>query len=491
MATTYDLFHASQIRQCEQTAMTALGITPRQLMTSAGSAAFSTLKQLFPKVKKIMIYCGGGNNAGDGYELARLAYTAGYSVIINQYTHHEQLPQPAKDVADAALQTDIQCVWMEDIIDNDIDLIIDALLGIGLKAAVKEPIASAITQINESHLPVLSLDIPSGLDANTGHIMGVCVRATATITFIGKKRGMVTLEGPEHCGEVLCNDLGISSCLNKLLPAAHLLEKHFSLPSMSHRPVNCHKGDFGHVLVIGGDAGMPGAVVLAAHAALRTGAGVVTIATKPEYAKQSIAGLPEVMIYGIEEVGQLAPLIKKSTVCVIGPGLGLNEWGSQLFTQVIAAQVPMIIDASALRILAKSPQHDDNWILTPHPGEAADLLACSTLEIQSDRFKAISQLQKKYGGNIVLKGIGSLVYTDAQTTFVCKAGNPGMASAGMGDVLSGVIAGLVAQKLSLADAAKLGVWLHATAGDRAALKNGERGLIASDLMPYLHQLVNE
>lgn len=235
---------------------------------------------------------------------------------------------------------------------------------------------------------------------------------------------------------------------------------------------------------------MPGAVCLAANAALRVGAGLVTIASRPEHARQVLPMLPEAMLHGIDEIKDLLPLIAKATVCILGPGLGDDEWAKALFTAALASQLPMVIDASALRLLAQSPQHDDNWILTPHPGEAASLLNCTTGEVQQDRYQAAIRLQDQYGGNVILKGTGSLVATDESEIYLCTAGNPGMASAGMGDALSGVIAGLVAQGLLLADAAKLGTWLHASAGDAAALEKGERGVLASDLMPYLHRLVN-
>lgn len=271
---------------------------------------------------------------------------------------------------------------------------------------------------------------------------------------------------------------------------ANLLKGSTFTSLLPTRERQSHKGDFGHVLVIGGGRGMPGAVHLVAKAALRTGAGAVTIATWPDYAKQALSGLPEAMVYGIEGALDLLPLIKRATVCVIGPGLGESEWGIELFKAAIKASLPMVVDASALRILASMPQPYDHWILTPHPGEAASLLHSSVEKIQSDRMGSLCQLQKKYKGTIVLKGANTLIGTKDDGAFICGEGNPGMATAGMGDVLSGVIAGLLAQHVSLDDAAKLGVWLHANAADCAVFKKGERGLLASDLMPYLRQLVN-
>ncbi|STX29855.1 carbohydrate kinase [Legionella beliardensis] len=489
MSSDLALLHTTLIRSCERSATSEYNISETELMTMAGEAAFNALKQLFPTVQKIIVYCGSGNNAGDGYVVARLAYQAGYSVVINQYKPIDQLPLVAQKAAFETLNVGVPCHYMDDMIEDDADLIVDALLGIGLKGTVKEPILSAINQINESGLPVLAIDLPSGLNADTGAVMGNCVRATATITFISYKLGMMTLDGPDYCGKIILNNLKLDHCLRDIVPTVSILEKSQFACLLPKRFKNCHKADFGHVLIIGGGYGMPGSVCLAAEAALRVGAGLVTIATQSHYATQAIANLPEVMIYGIEEACDILPLLNKATVCVIGPGLGTDSWANALFNQVITSQLPMLIDASALRLLAEAPQYDDNWILTPHPGEAASLLKCSTQDIQADRFEAVTHLQAKFGGNVVLKGVGSLIRTDELATYLCTAGNPGMATAGMGDVLSGVIAGLCAQGLALSDAAKLGVWLHASAADRAA-QEGERGLIASDVLAYLRILVN-
>lgn len=490
MSSDIALLHTSLIRECEHTVVAEQTISELELMTLAGEAALKALTQLFPLVKKIIVYCGSGYNACDGYIFARLAAQAGYAVIINQYKPLEALPPLTRQAACDALDMGIPCHYMDDMIDEDADLIVDALLGLGLEGIVKEPFLSAINQINESGLPVLAIDIPSGLQADTGEIMGNCVRATATITFISYKLGMLTLDGPDCCGKIILNDLKLEHCLRSLTPSAYLLNGAQFTSLLPKRPKNCHKFTFGHVLIIGGNYGMPGSVQLAAQSALRVGAGLVSIATLPDYANHSVNHLPEAMIYGIEDASDILPLLDKATVCVIGPGLGIDEWGRALFNQVITSQLPMIIDASALTLLAESPQYDDNWVLTPHPGEAGRLLNCLTTEVQANRFNAVTRLQKKYGGNIVLKGVGSLIRTDGPATYLCNAGNPGMATAGTGDILSGVIAGLYAQGLSLADAAKLGVWLHANAADRAVEKGGERGLIASDLFPYLRILVN-
>lgn len=249
------------------------------------------------------------------------------------------------------------------------------------------------------------------------------------------------------------------------------------------------KTDFGHVLVIGGDRGMAGAVRMAGEATARVGAGLVSIATRPEHITVISSTRPELMAHGVKTAKELSPLLKRATVLVLGPGLGQSTWSQQLFKKVLSAPQPKVVDADALNLLAKKPVLRSDWILTPHPGEAARLLKSTPEKIQQDRITAALQLQKKYGGVIVLKGADTIVVGNDHKPKICNAGNPGMASGGMGDVLTGIIAGLIAQGLPLQLAAELSVCLHAAAGDLAA-KEGERGLLALDLMPYLRKLVN-
>lgn len=255
------------------------------------------------------------------------------------------------------------------------------------------------------------------------------------------------------------------------------------------RAMDAHKGNFGTVLIIGGAPGMAGAPLMAAQAAQRVGAGKVMIATDPLHAHSLIVNWPSLMAYGIQDKDSLQPLLKLATHIVIGPGLGQSTWAQALLAQVIALDLPLLLDADALNLLAKQTAVCEHWVLTPHVGEAARLLNCTTQEIMHDRTKAVTALQKKYGGTMVLKGAHTLIASKNTEPVMCEAGNPGMASAGMGDILSGVIAGLAAQGLSLSDAAQLGVAVHAHAGDLAA-QQGMRGMIATDLLPYIRQLVN-
>jgi len=251
-----------------------------------------------------------------------------------------------------------------------------------------------------------------------------------------------------------------------------------------------HKGVFGHVLIIGGDYGMAGAVRLAAESALRVGAGLVSVASRPEHLCTVSASRPEIMCHAIQKSADLLPLLEKATVIVLGPGLGKSTWSYELFKVALNTSKPIIIDADGLNILSEFPCKNENWILTPHPSEAARLLHCTVEEVQQDRTFSAKHLADHYGGVIVLKGAGTLIQIKKEQPFLCAAGNPGMASAGMGDVLSGVIGGLLAQHFSLLSAAKTGVLLHAMAADQAVAKKGERGLLAMDLMRYLRQLVN-
>lgn len=268
--------------------------------------------------------------------------------------------------------------------------------------------------------------------------------------------------------------------------------KELKLASFQHllapRKRTAHKGDFGHVLVIGGHYGMAGAVRMAGEAAARVGAGLVSIATHAENCAIVSAMRPELMCHGISATNELEPLIKRATVIVLGPGLGQANWSQEMHRYSLSTPQPKVVDADGLNLLSKSPAKQNHWILTPHVGEAARLLQCSTEEIQADRLASAQKIQQLYGGVVVLKGTGTLV-VGSHGQSICHAGNPGMASGGMGDVLSGVIGGLLAQKLTLQEAAEVGVLIHSTAADLAAT-GGERGLLALDLMPHLRRLVN-
>jgi len=322
-------------------------------------------------------------------------------------------------------------------------------------------------------------------------VLGVAVKADLTVTFVGLKLGLFLDAAPELVGELRFSDLEIPpECRAGLTPEVRRINRNVVTAALPRRRRTAHKGDFGHLLLIGGGPGMPGAIRLCGEAALRSGAGRVSIATHASHHAQIGAGRPELMCHAVEVLADSGEPLKSVTTIAIGPGLGTSEWARKLFLTAVNSSLPMVLDADALNLLPDVGRRDDHWILTPHPGEAARLLVCSTADIQKDRRMAVSNLRKKFGGTVVLKGSGSLVSSVAGPTWLCSAGNPGMASPGMGDVLTGIIAAFLAQGVPAELAAVAGVDVHARSGDRAAAAGGERGLLAGDLIQGIRACVN-
>ena len=480
------IYSSEQVRQIEHKVFAKNIVNSNDLMMRAGQAAFDALQQQWPNAKRLVVMCGNGNNGGDGYVIAYLAQQANFQVEVffsapPKTVDAQLMCQQAQGVG-----VNIQPWHAEQVLDADV--VIDALLGIGLNAPVTGVLAEMIEAMNAYDMPVMSLDIPSGIAADTGALCGVAVDADLTVCFIAFKLGLFTGEGKSYAGRVILKHLlQLTPDFYPKFPMAYHLDKlELRLPK---RARHSHKGDFGHVLVIGGDEGMGGAVMMAAEAALRSGAGKVTVATHPNHIGALLARCPEVMVRGIQHAEQLQPLIALATVIVIGMGLGRQAWGQRLWLAVQDVDMPMIVDADALYWLAQQPVSRPNWVLTPHSGEAGRLLACDYSQIDANRFQAVQQLVEKYGGVALLKGAGSLI-ADDNAVNLCPYGNAGMATAGMGDTLAGIIAGLVAQfglNLGLVSQA---VTIHALAGDKAA-EAGERGLIATDLLVPLRALLNE
>ncbi len=484
------LYTAAEVRELDRAAAKELKVPSLTLMERAGAAALQVLRVRYSGARRLAVFCGGGNNAGDGYVLARLARKKGMKVTVIALADPASLAGDAAVAARRHLRTGSVETAVSPAALAGADVIVDALLGSGLDRDVTGAYAQAVELMNESPVPVLAVDIPSGLNADTGARMGAAVKADATVTFIGMKRGLFTADGPEYCGEVLFDDLGApAAAYARSAVAAQLLDPREAAQQLPPRPRQSHKGRHGHVLVVGGDHGFLGAAVLAGSAAVRTGAGLVTVVTRPQHAACLALHRPELMTAAATFFGDLASLLARASVVAVGPGLGQSDWAVELFAGLLESRLPLVADADALNLLAREPQRRDNWVLTPHPGEAARLLGTSSEEVQSDRFAAAAALQDKYGGVIVLKGAGSLVLDADGITHVNCSGNPGMGSGGMGDVLTGVIAGLLAQGLEPGAAARVGTHLHGRAADLCAAA-GERGLSASDLLPVLRSLVN-
>ncbi|UPG84931.1 NAD(P)H-hydrate dehydratase [Luteibacter aegosomatis] len=476
------LFTSEQARAIDRRAMDEAGIPGFELMTRAAAAAFAMLRRRWPDAARLRIVCGTGNNGGDGYLVGRDALAAGLAVQLFALG----APRAGSDAerARGAFETQGGRVlpWGE-VLDTA-DVVVDAIFGTGLNRAPEGEAKAAIEAIDAAGLPVLALDVPSGLSADTGAAPGAVVRATATATFIVRKRGLHTHQA-ELAGDIELFDLGVPDGMRE--PPDALLLRPSSLP---RRPRDSHKGANGHVLVIGGDHGMGGASRMAAEAALRTGAGLVSVATRDDNVPAMNAARPELMAHGVNGPQALAPMIDRASVLAIGPGLGQGAWGHALWTTALDADLPTVLDADGLNLLHAEPRRlPAKLVITPHPGEAGRLLGMSTKDVQADRFAAARELARRFAATVVLKGNGSLIATPDGRVSVCPWGNPGMASGGMGDTLTGIVAGLLAQGCDTYEAACLGVGLHARAADVAA-RGGERGLLAGDLLDPLRRLVN-
>lgn len=479
------LYTPEQVARLDSVAINQYGIPGFTLMRRAARFTFETLVEHYPEIKKLLVVCGAGNNAGDGYVLARIARQNNIEVSVCSLIDYTKLTGDAAAACQQWLEVGSIESFNKVLIDNT-ELIVDAILGSGLKRDVTGEFANAIYCINTSNKPVLSIDIPSGINGETGQVAGVAIRADISVSFIGLKQGMFTSQGKAHSGKIYFNDLGVSEdILHTETPSAELL---LSLEYLQKpaREINSYKNQFGHVLIAGGNTGMPGAVILTAKAALRTGAGMVSVVTLPMHVSAVAAAIPEVMVYGTSNGLIPAQLVDRVSHCVIGPGLGTNGWAQRLFHEVMRLSKPSVIDADALNLLANSPVTISfDHVITPHPGEAARLLSVDTQSIENNRFESVIRLAENDTCVAVLKGAGTLL-SYREEIAVCPYGNPAMATAGMGDVLSGVIAALMAQGMSPLDAASHGVCMHGYAADQQAMN--QTTLIASDVIDRLRML---
>ncbi len=485
------LYSTAQVRSIDAHAIQVLGIPGYTLMKRAGEGALRYMRARWPTAHRVVIVCGGGNNGGDGYVVARFAQAAGLTVSVLSATSTEALRGDARQAFEDFRASGGSIRPFAPGLLSEGDVVVDALLGTGFKGAAREELATVIRAINDSHRPVFAIDVPSGLDSDTGVPLGETIRADCTVTFVGLKTGLFTGDGPEFAGTVFFDDLELAPPdtatykprLERILDA----EIQRALP---RRRRAAHKGDFGRVVIVGSGVGMPGASRLAGEACLRVGAGLVTVAVAPENVAAIAAGRPELICLPLSDVDVLAEAVDRADVLAIGPGLGRTPWARAALDVVLRCKKPVVVDADALNLVAEAKcSARDHWILTPHPGEAGRLLGVPTDEIQKDRLAALDRLTERYGGTVVLKGAGTLVGSRDRTPGLCERGNPGMASAGTGDVLTGAIAGILAQCQDVWLAARVGVLVHAMAGDAAA-RTGERGLLATDVARELHNCVN-
>jgi NAD(P)H-hydrate epimerase len=510
------LYLADQVTELDNLVLQHQGIPASILMKRAGRAAFELLSEQWSHTTTLHIFCGAGNNAGDGYVLAALALQRQLSVHLWHVCDPEGLGGAAREAYEYAVREGVICRPFDAAQFLDMQLmqpqetvLVDALLGAGVTGTLREAYAEAVNSINAASVantwPIIAMDIPTGVNPNTGDVQSSAIMANATLSFIGQKQGLFTGAGRVHSGERFFSTLDVDDeWLHLVNPNTRTIDAEKALTLLPERPLDAHKGHCGHVLIVGGDVGASygygGAPIMAAQMALRSGAGLVSVATQPVFVAAAVARQPEMMVAGIDNGQALLPLIEKASGVVIGTGLGQSAWSEQLFYHVLqAVDKPVVIDADALHLLAQprftslvsQAPEQRQWILTPHPGEAAVLLGESIDNIQADRFAAAQRIQQQYGGAVILKGAGTVVVTSVGAQWICNAGNSAMASGGMGDVLSGLLGALLVQGMTPDQAALLGVVLHSTAADMAVVEQGQRGLLATDLIPYVQGLLGD
>jgi hydroxyethylthiazole kinase-like uncharacterized protein yjeF len=485
------VYLTQDIRALERAAAARPGAEP--LMQLAGLAAAEFARELLGAYgRKVLVLAGPGNNGGDAFEAAAHLKRWFYRVELVFAGDEHQLSEDAL----AALKRWRACggnTYAAPPAALQPDLLIDGLFGIGLARPLEGGYAELVGAANRLRCPRLALDIASGINADTGAVMGAALRATHTITFIALKPGLLTLDGPDHCGEIRIADLGLDVRALRANQGATTASDTLRL-ALPPRPRNFHKGQAGSVGVLGGAGGMVGAAFLAGRAALRLGAGRVYLGLLADPPPQLDYAQPELMLRAPRE------LLEAGTISAFaaGPGMGTVKSAEQLLREVLDAEVPLLLDADALNLVAASktlqarlPKRSAASVLTPHPAEAARLLGRSTAAVQSNRLQAALDMAQRYQAIVVLKGNGSVIAAPDGNWRINTTGNPGMAAAGMGDVLTGMIAALLAQGAAADAAAAAGVWLHGAAADAlAAAGKGPVGLSASEVIDAARELRN-
>ena len=499
------LYTASETRKIDNLAIKEKGVSGYSLMQMAAEFTLDVILREFSPVEELIIFCSKGKNSGDGFLLGSFAKEFGLEVTIVMSNTSNVLKGVSRkafeEMKDAKVKI-ISTKSVEKLKVSNKAVIVDALIGTGLKGNLRKNIKESILALNKLgvKLPVLSLDIPSGINPDTGDADDIAVYADITATFVAQKRGCFTSVGKKFSGEIVYSDLGIPKNLfSKITSTSYVVDYEDSISKVVYREQDAHKGHFGNVLIVGGDRGLGGAGLLSSRAAVYSGAGLTSLVTRPEHVSASLVSCPEVMVKGVDSGQDIEEHLVKPDVIAIGPGLGQSAWSEQMIQRVFweaeKRDISVIMDADALNLLTKLKLSSDlpkRLILTPHPGEAARLLNTSVAVIESNRFSAAAKIQKKFNATVVLKGSGTVICHKSggtQKWGICDSGNPGMATGGMGDVLTGIIAGLLAQGLTLKEAAEAGVDLHAKAADQASLEFGEAGLTSSDVINELKYLL--
>lgn len=504
-----------QIRAYDKIAMETYGILGAQLMENAGRGAAQYILERFGTKKRVAVVTGPGNNGGDGFVVARHLRNAGCAVIVFSAVAEESITGDARLNLEIIKKMDVDIAdisTLENFSGFEVqlaacDLAVDALLGTGVSRDVEGLLAEVIACLNTSRVPIVSLDIPSGLDADTGHLWGKAVYATATVTFGHIKRGLLVYPGAEHTGALKTVSIGAPFAASEQAGYdGSIISKEMLLPLIPKRKPDGHKGTFGHLLVVGGLSGKTGAAAMAGNAAIRTGCGLVTVATSLQAQPTLEAKCLEVMVDHIidatdsplseKSAARVAKLLEGKKAVALGPGLGTGPGISHLAVRLLKSlSIPVVVDADGINILADDPSSvariEAPMIFTPHPGEMAGFVKKSVHAVQSDRIGISRETAQRNQVIVVLKGARTVVAAPDGRVFVNPTGNPGMATAGMGDVLTGIIGGLLAQGIEPLNAALLGVYLHGAAGDRVVCRTGEAGLLASDVILDIPQILRD
>ena len=475
------LYTGLECREIDRLAIEEHGIAGLTLIRRAGRFAFDVLRTRWPDVEAIDVVCGSGNNAGDGYVVAGLARSHGFDVKVHQIGEVQKLRGEA---ARACEWMTGQGIEIHGVGEFEGQLIVDAMLGTGVTGDIRSPYVEVIDHVNASGLKVLAMDLPSGISPDTGgKLTPRPVTADATTMFITPKLGMFTGAGVNHCGELYCSKLEVPDAVFERVKGVTRLPRHSRSHYLPARVPGSHKHQSGHVLVIGGTFGFGGAALLASEAAMKTGAGLVTAITDSRNVEAFLARCPEVMVREVEEGENIAQMLERADAVAIGPGLGQSAWGSRLLAQVLGTELPKVIDADALRLLADDPDVEiKNAVLTPHPGEAAALLDTTTAEIERDRLCAAAEISSRYDAIAILKGAGTLIGVDGDVSHILTNANPALGTAGSGDVLTGIVAASAAQLNDMHSAACTGVCMHARAGELAHAQLDGGVVLARDLI---------
>jgi hydroxyethylthiazole kinase-like uncharacterized protein yjeF len=501
------LVTVDQMRNLDAAAIRDFGISGLILMENAGRAVADTIVHFLGGVvsRRILIFSGKGNNGGDGFVVARHLANRGADVKVFLISPKEEIQGDAlvnleilekSGISISALgPRDIQKVKISLLYA---DLAVDAIYGTGFKGKVTGIASRVIEAINSSGKPVVSVDLPSGLEADTGRVEGPCIRASLTCTLGLPKLGFFLYPGVEYCGDIRVMDISLPTALTTGETLFYnLIDEELCRPMFGSRPKDSHKGTFGQVLVAGGSPGMTGAVALAAEAALKSGAGLVKACVPASLNPVLENKLTEVItvplpesenqLLGTDAAGVLVEKAGKDGVIAVGPGLSIGEAVENFVGELFAkAQSPLVVDADGLNAAAGNPdvflELNVPAVITPHPGEMARLMGITSSEVQQDRIGVAGEFAARYGLVVVLKGAGTIVAAPGGKIFINSTGNPGMATAGSGDVLTGLIASFMAQGFSPVQAAVAGVYIHGAAGDAVAVSVGERGMVAGDLL---------